>query len=57
VQDGSFLKPYRSFTSGMSAVPAGGTVFVQPGAYVETGVYDSPARIEAPLGEVRVGGP
>jgi len=56
IMDGSFLKPYREFSAGMGEVPSGGTVFVQPGVYVETGIFNQPVRVEAPLGSVRVGG-
>ncbi len=49
---GSFVNPWRLFTSGLVGTPAGGTVWLlQPGTYVAgTTVLDKAMTIEAPLG-------
>lgn len=52
IQNGSFFKPFRSFTDGVSDVPAGGTIIIQPGDYISDGVLTKAMTLRAPLGDI-----
>jgi hypothetical protein len=54
-EQGTFLKPYRTFSKGASEVPSGGTVWIQPGAYSAVGTYTKTMTLQAPLGGVTLG--
>jgi hypothetical protein len=53
--NGSFLNPYREFTTGVRDAPSWSTLWIQPGYYSAVGVYDRPMTLEAPLGNVVLG--
>ena len=53
---GTFLYPYRQFTTGAALIPAHGTLWVQPGYYSAVGTYNRAMTIKAPLGNVTLGG-
>ncbi len=51
--NGGFLTPYDDFDQAYAAVPSGGRMIVlDPGSYVEPGVYSKSMVIEAPQGGV-----
>ena len=50
--DGSFQRPFREFITGFTNTPAGGALWIQPGAYAATGAYNKQVTIRAPLGGV-----
>jgi hypothetical protein len=52
IQRGTFLRPFRSFNDGVSDVPTGGTIIIQPGDYVSDGVLTKAMTLRAPLGNV-----
>lgn len=54
-ENGMFLTPYKTVSSGVVGTPAGGTLWIQPNTYAETGVYDAPLELRAPLGGVVIG--
>jgi hypothetical protein len=54
-ENGTFLEPYKQFTSGASAVPSRGTVWVQPGTYSAVGTYNKAMTLTAPLGHATLG--
>jgi hypothetical protein len=54
-ENGTFLEPYKQFTSGASAVPSEGTVWVQPGTYSAVGTCNKTMTLRAPLGHVTLG--
>jgi astacin len=54
-ENGMFLTPYKLFPPGFAATPAGGTLWVQPGAYSSVGTYNKAVTIRAPLGGVTLG--
>jgi len=54
-ESGTFIRPYKTFGHGESGVPAGGTLFVQPGTYSATGTHAKAMTIKAPLGGVTLG--
>jgi hypothetical protein len=51
-QNGTFLRPFRTFAAGHNAVPSGGTVWIQPGSYPTGGTLSKPMTLHAPLGGV-----
>jgi len=54
-QLGTYLFPYRYFTSGAAAVPTNGTLVVQPGTYTSSaGTYTKAMTIWAPRGGVTI---
>ncbi len=55
VQNGAFLEPQLTITNGVNSTPSGGTLWVQPGSYNETGTFNTPMTIRAPLGSVTIG--
>lgn len=52
---GTFLEPYLLFSTAITAVPEGGTVWVQPGDYSAVGTYSRPMTLRGPLGSVTLG--
>jgi len=55
-ENGSFLHPYKAFPDGAAAVPSGGRVVIQPGAYTScVGTYSTAMTLWAPLGDVTLG--
>ena len=53
VSIGSFLYPFKEFTTGAYYVPTGGTVIIQPGNYPNSGgLYTKKMTLRAPLGNV-----
>jgi hypothetical protein len=51
---GLFLYPAKSFATGKSLTPAGGTLWVQPGAYAAVGTHNKAMTLRAPLGGVTI---
>ncbi|HNX49531.1 MAG TPA: M12 family metallopeptidase [Thermoanaerobaculaceae bacterium] len=49
---GTFLAPYRQFTTGAANTPSGGTLWVQPNTYSAVGTFSSAVTIQAPQGNV-----
>lgn len=56
-QSGTFLNPYRILSSGISAVPTAGKIWMQPGNYANTGLFTKAMTWAAPLGGVVIGRP
>jgi hypothetical protein len=54
-ENGGFLTPYKLVSAGIAGTPAGGTLWIQPNNYPETGIYNNPLTLRAPLGEVVIG--
>lgn len=54
-EDGSFLRPNKTFLDGVDEVPSGGTLFVQPGSYDGVADLTKPMTIRAPIGPVHLG--
>ena len=54
-ENGSFLEPYRQFTTGEAATPSGGVLWIQPGTYSAVGTYNKAMTLKAPLGGVTLG--
>jgi hypothetical protein len=54
-ENGGFLTPYKHVSAGINGTPAGGTLWIQPNQYAETGTYTNALTIQAPLGGVTVG--
>jgi hypothetical protein len=54
-EDGSFLRPMKSFLDGVDEVPSGGTLYVQPGSYDGVADLTAPMTIRAPIGPVHLG--
>lgn len=52
---GTFLLPFTAFSQGATLTPAGGTLWIQPGAYNERGTFNRQMTIRAPLGNVVIG--
>ena len=55
-QPGTFFFPAFTINHGVSVVPAGGTLIIQPGNYNETGSFSKAMSLRAPLGSVTIGG-
>lgn len=54
-QNGNFIEPYRDYKQGINSTPSNGTLWIQPGRYSGTGVYNKPMILRAPLGGVTLG--
>lgn len=54
-QTGSFLQPYTLIINAMQAAPDDGTIWIQPGSYLEGGTWSKPITLRAPLGGVTIG--
>lgn len=54
-ENGTFLRPYDTFSEGANGVPGGGVLWVQPGIYSAVGTFSNPVTIRAPIGSVHLG--
>jgi uncharacterized protein (TIGR03437 family) len=54
-QNGSFLNPYQRLSTGVSATPQGGTLWIQPGNYTDVATFTKRMTIRAPIGGVTLG--
>lgn len=54
-ENGGFLTPYKQVSAGITGTPVGGTLWIQPNSYAETGTYSNAITIRAPLGGVSIG--
>jgi uncharacterized protein (TIGR03437 family) len=52
--DGTFLRPYQSLGTGISATPLGGTLWLQPGVYFADAPLTKAITLRAPLGDVTI---
>ena len=50
--DGTFRRPYQSLTTGISATPIGGVLWIQPGTYIAPRFLSKRITLRAPLGDV-----
>ncbi len=53
-QNGYFLFPYKTLDIAVKATPAGGTIWLQPGAYTLSGELRKQVTLRAPLGGVTI---
>jgi uncharacterized protein (TIGR03437 family) len=53
-QDGSFLQPYKLLSTGVSATPVRGTLWIQPGNYQDVRLLTKPMTLRAALGGVTI---
>ncbi|KAA3593424.1 MAG: hypothetical protein D8M57_00780 [Candidatus Scalindua sp. AMX11] len=51
-QLGTFFLPTKTISKGVSVVPTGGTLIIQPGTYNGNGTYNKKMTFKAPLGGV-----
>jgi len=54
-ENGGFLTPYKQVAEGINGTPAGGTLWIQPNNYSESGTFTNPVTLRAPLGNVIIG--
>ncbi|HSD82911.1 MAG TPA: M12 family metallopeptidase, partial [Anaerolineae bacterium] len=55
IQTGDCLLPYGVFASAVTATPAGGLLWIEPGSYSAIGTYDKSITLKAPNGLVVLG--
>lgn len=51
-ENGSFLFPYKNLSTGVTATPPRGTLWIQPGTYTDARLFNKPMTLRAPLGGV-----
>jgi len=51
-QNGSFGLPYQNLSTGVTATPGGGTLWIQPGTYTDARLFNKQMNLRAPLGGV-----
>jgi len=52
---GTFLEPFKTFNAGVSDLPSGGTLVIQPGNYNAVGTYTEKMTWMGPVGGVALG--